>query len=292
VCEELGATVAPVPFWTSAVAATALSEQLGASGLLAELASGRRVAAVAVPVTDHWSRARSGLRHVDGMLSGQVPMVAGALEADLLLVPLGDTVLLVQAADATIDDVQSLDMTRRLAGITFDEAPAQVVAQGVQVDAAVTRACDVAVSMLASEQLGLANRCLDLTLDYVKIRRQFGRSIGSYQAVKHRIADLWTDISQARATARYAAACAAEGSPDLAVASSVAHSVCSDVALRAAEECVQLHGGIGFTWEHPAHLLLKRARTDALTLGSPTWHRRRLADLAGLTSTTPNKETP
>jgi alkylation response protein AidB-like acyl-CoA dehydrogenase len=106
--------------------------------------------------------------------------------------------------------------------------------------------------------------------------------VGSFQALKHRLAELWVDLTQARAAARYAAVCAATDDADLAVAASLAHAYCSPVAVRAAEECVQLHGGIGFTWEHPAHLYLKRAKSSALAYGPPDRHRAALADLVNL----------
>ena len=118
-------------------------------------------------------------------------------------------------------------------------------------------------ALLASEQLGLAEWCLDTTVEYVKARHQFGRPVGSFQALKHRLADVWVELTQARAVARYAAGVRRRPvTPDLPVAASLAQAFCSPVAVKAAEECVQLHGGIGFTWEHPAHLFLKRAKAD------------------------------
>ena len=119
-------------------------------------------------------------------------------------------------------------------------------------------------------------------MDYVKERYQFGRPVGSFQALKHRLADLWVDVTQARAAARYAAVCAGDADDDLPVAASVAQAFCSPVAVHAAEECVQLHGGIGFTWEHPAHLYLKRAKADSIGFGSADRHRQTLAGLVDL----------
>jgi len=116
----------------------------------------------------------------------------------------------------------------------------------------------------------------------VKTRRQFARQVGSYQAIKHRLADLWVSVTQARAVARYAADCLAVGDADLPVAAALAQAFCSPVAVKAAEECVQLHGGIGFTWEHPAHLYLKRARSNAVTFGSASAHRAALAELVAI----------
>jgi alkylation response protein AidB-like acyl-CoA dehydrogenase len=135
---------------------------------------------------------------------------------------------------------------------------------------------------LAAEQLGVAEKCLEMTVAYVKERRQFARPIGSFQGLKHRLADLWIAITQARAAARYAAACLAEGNDDTPVAVALAKAQCGDVAVRAAEECVQMHGGIGFTWEHPAHLYLKRAKADSIGFGTSDQHRAALAGLINL----------
>jgi alkylation response protein AidB-like acyl-CoA dehydrogenase len=142
--------------------------------------------------------------------------------------------------------------------------------------------------LLASEQVGLAQWCLDSTVEYLRTRVQFGRKVGSFQALKHRMADVWVSVTQARAVARYAAGLLAAWEPgrteldEVRIAVALASAHCSEVAVRAAEECVQLHGGIGFTWEHPAHLYLKRAKADALAFGSADLHRARLAELVDL----------
>ncbi len=171
----------------------------------------------------------------------------------------------------------SLDMTRQLCDITLDDAPARQVAVGAAAEAAVSAGLAAGAAILAAEQLGLAQRCLDMTVAYVKERRQFARQIGSFQAIKHRLADLWTTITLARAASRYAAACLADGDPDAPVAVALAKSACCDAAVTAAQECVQLHGGIGFTWEHPAHLYLKRAKAASVAFGTPGAHRAALA---------------
>ena len=136
--------------------------------------------------------------------------------------------------------------------------------------------------MLAAEQLGVAQWCLDTTVEYAKTRRQFARQIGSYQAIKHRLADLWVAITEARAVSRYAADCLATDDPDTPVAAALAQAYCAPVAVKAAEECVQLHGGIGFTWEHDLHLWLKRGRANAHLWGDARSHRARVADLLEL----------
>ena len=116
----------------------------------------------------------------------------------------------------------------------------------------------------------------------MKERKQFARPVGSFQGLKHRLADLWVSVTQARAASRYAAACLATGSADAKVAVALAKAYCSEVAVQAAQECVQMHGGIGFTWEHPAHLLLKRATSGSMAFGTPDRHRAALARLVDL----------
>ena len=178
--------------------------------------------------------------------------------------------------------VVSLDMTRQLCDISLDDAEGRPVAVGAAAEAAVNAGLAAGAAVLAAEQLGLAQRCLDMTVAYVQERRQFARPIGSFQALKHRLADLWTTITLARAASRYAAACLADGDPDAPVAVALAKSACCEAAVLAAQECVQLHGGIGFTWEHPAHLYLKRAKAASLAFGTPGAHRAALAALVDL----------
>jgi alkylation response protein AidB-like acyl-CoA dehydrogenase len=136
--------------------------------------------------------------------------------------------------------------------------------------------------MLASEQVGVASWCLAGTVDYLRERRQFGRQVGSFQALKHRLADLYVGVESGTAVARYAAAALAADDGDSDVATAIAASYCGNLAVTAAEEALQLHGGIGMTWEHPVHLYLKRAKTDQLAFGHPGEHRLRLADLVDL----------
>jgi alkylation response protein AidB-like acyl-CoA dehydrogenase len=139
-----------------------------------------------------------------------------------------------------------------------------------------------ATALLASEQLGVAQWCFDTTLSYVKERKQFGRAIGSYQAIKHRVVEMWLQVGSAAAAARYAADTCARGDEDAAIAAATAAAYCGDAAVHAAEECIQLHGGIGMTWEYPAHLYLKRAKADQLAFGTGYRHRARLAGLIDL----------
>jgi alkylation response protein AidB-like acyl-CoA dehydrogenase len=298
VLEELGRSVAPVPFLTSSVLATAVlrggavhgeDQELpsaAAAQLLSALASGDRTAALAVPFAASPASVRPAAGpHGEG-LAGRITSVAGALEADVLLVPVevvgGVEVHAVETSEVTVEPVVSLDMSRRLADVSFDEAPSLMVVPAEVGETAVRGALDVGAALMASEQVGVAQWCLETTVAYLKERRQFGRVVGGFQALKHRLADLYTLVEQATAAARYAAATLAEGDPDAEVAAHVAQAYCADVAVRAAEECVQLHGGIGMTWEHPAHLYLKRAKADQIGLGTPAGHRARLGELVDL----------
>jgi alkylation response protein AidB-like acyl-CoA dehydrogenase len=213
--------------------------------------------------------------------------VAGAADADVLVVPVAGPdglelhTVARSAAGAEVSPALALDMTRPLADVRFSKAPSSRVDDGAA-QVAVTEALHTGAALLASEQLGVAQWCFDTTLAYAKDRKQFGRTIGSYQAIKHRLADLWIEVNSATAAARYAADTCARGDADAALAAALAQAYCSGVAVHAAEECVQLHGGIGMTWEYPAHLYLKRAKSDQLAFGTAYRHRARLAELVDL----------
>jgi alkylation response protein AidB-like acyl-CoA dehydrogenase len=301
VAEETGYAVAPVPYLGSAVVATAALLGTG-DELLADLASGQVTAALVVPFAQlpprnvHAAARPAGIRAVlprvgdpPGLtrLSGQAAGVADALAADVLLVPADGAPFGLYAVNANSGGVSrapvtSLDATRPLADLTLDGALGRRVAVNEEAGAGVLAGLWAGAAMLASEQLGTAQRCLDETVAYVKERRQFARPVGSFQALKHRLADVWIAVTQARAAARYAAACLAEGNPDVSVAVTLAKVACGEAAVHAAQECVQLHGGIGFTWEHPAHVLLKRAKSSSIAFGTPDRHRAALARLVSL----------
>ena len=316
--EALGSFVAPVPFLGSAVVATSalLSIASGASAtsgtpftpakaaadLLARMADGGVTAALAVPFATApasafpaWARlagpragdAATGVARLRGMVTG----VADALPAGVLLVPAdgvphGLYLVDMSAPGVAKAPVTSLDMTRQLCDLSFDDTPGMMIASGPAATRALDAALNAGAGILAAEQIGLAQRCLDMTVAYVKERRQFARPVGSFQGLKHRLADLWVSVTQARAASRYAAACLASGagplSGDAKVAVALAKAYCSEVAVNAAQECVQMHGGIGFTWEHTAHLYLKRAKADSIGFGTPDAHRAALASLVNL----------
>jgi alkylation response protein AidB-like acyl-CoA dehydrogenase len=298
VAEELGRATAPVPYLGSAVVATTVLLAAGYDTVLGELARGEVTAALAAgfetpPGGDFPLTVRvTGPRGRDGAagltrLRGRVRSVADAFAAGLLIVPADGVPSGLYLVGAHTEGVRrtpvvSLDMTRPLCDLEFDDAPARLIASGEAATRALDAGLAAGAAMLASEQLGIADKCLEMTVAYVKERRQFARPVGSFQALKHRLADLWVGVTQSRAAARYAAACLATDDADAPVAVALAKSYCGDVAVRAAEECVQLHGGIGFTWEHPAHLYLKRAKSAAVAAGTSDAHRAALSGLVDL----------
>jgi alkylation response protein AidB-like acyl-CoA dehydrogenase len=302
--EQFGGSIAPVPYLGSAAVATAAllsaarSSSPPAADLLRKMADGTVTAALAIEFPTHAAAPRAWAARVAGQqpgdaaaglirLRGTIRAVADALPADVLLVPadgVPNGLYLVEATAPGVHraPVTSLDMTRQLCEVSLIDAPARRLVAGDAATAAVGAGLTAGAAVLAAEQLGVAQRCLDMTVAYLKERRQFARPVGSFQALKHRLADLWTAIALARAASRYAASCLASGDPDTPVAVALAKSACSEAAVTAAQECVQLHGGIGFTWEHPAHLYLKRAKASSIGFGTPGEHRAALADLVNL----------
>ncbi|WP_055553761.1 acyl-CoA dehydrogenase family protein [Streptomyces sp. NBRC 110028] len=300
VMEEMGRACAPVPYLTSAVLAVGAvlgcdTGEAAVARLLGGLAEGRTVGALAVPAATtpgNGAPDATVRADADGTLSGRIPHVAGAAGADVLLVPAdgpdGYGLYAVETTEASVsvEPLTSLDLTRPIAAVTLTGAPARRLAGPDRARAAVVRALLTGAGLLASEQLGVAEWCLAETVRHTKERHQFGRPIGSFQALKHRMAALWLELVSARAAARHAADALAADSPDIPVAVAVAQAYCGQAAVHAAEECVQLHGGIGMTWEHPAHLYLKRAKSAETLLGTPGRHRQALAALVDLPAPT------
>ncbi|MDT9687152.1 acyl-CoA dehydrogenase family protein [Streptomyces sp. P9(2023)] len=279
VLEELGRAVTPAPYLTSGVIATETLLALDAASapvaeLLADLAAGRTVAVLALPL--------STAPGAEPALNDTVTGVADALAADVILVPRADGLYAVPATEATIAPQSPLDLTRPLAAVTTGSGSGTLLADAAASTAAVERGLLAGAGLLASEQLGLAEWCLEETVRHTRSRYQFNRPVGSFQALKHRMAQLWLEIVNARAAARAAADALATGSPEAPLTIAVGQAYCSKVAVHAAEECVQLHGGIGMTWEHPAHLALKRAKSDQIALGSAGRHQDAIAALVGL----------
>jgi alkylation response protein AidB-like acyl-CoA dehydrogenase len=221
-------------------------------------------------------------------LTGTKPYVLSGVEAGLLLVAArtdnGVSIFAVDgdAGGLITEPLEVMDLTRRVARVEFDACPATLVGEDGNGWAALSAAYDRALVALACEQVGGAASVLQATVDYLKVRHQFGRAIGSFQAIKHRCADMLVELESARSAAAYASTAVAAGAEDMSVAASIAKATCSNAFYHIAAESIQLHGGIGFTWEHPAHLYFKRAKSSEVLFGSPAAHRERIAHLIGM----------
>ncbi len=293
--EELGAALATgplfgtvylaIPALVAASAGTARDELLGA------LVEGARTAAFAVP--DRAGAFDPAAVTVTGTdaLTGTVARVVDADDADELLVaatgPDGIALYAVDAAGAGVQrtGLVTLDLTRPQATVELTGAPARLIAGPDEATRVIEHALQVGATLLAAEQVGAAQHLLNLSVEYAKSRLQFGRPIGSFQAVKHRLAEGMVDLEHARSATYHAVWALTDGSDDPALAASIAQALASATFARIASDTVQVHGGIGFTWEHQAHLFLKRASTDAALLGSAEAHRDRVAALVLDTAT-------
>jgi alkylation response protein AidB-like acyl-CoA dehydrogenase len=208
--------------------------------------------------------------------------------ADLIMVvartPAGLSMFAVDgtAEGLTRTALATMDQTRKQARLEFAAVPGRLIGTDGAAGPVVTRILDLAAVALAAEQVGGAQRCLDMAVEYAKSRIQFGRPIGSFQAIKHKCADMLLEVESAKSAAYYAGWAAAEDSDELPVVASLAKSYCSEAYFHAAAENIQIHGGIGFTWEHDAHLYFKRAKSSELLLGDPSYHRELLAQRIGI----------
>ena len=292
VFEEMGAALVCAPFFsTVALAANVLlySEDTAAQEeLLPSIASGDTIATLAyVEDEGSWSPTDiampASLRDGRWTLRGTKSFVLDGLAANLILVVarsdegLGLFAVDAGAAGLNRTPLTTLDRTRKQARLEFVDTPARRIGTPGSAERGLAKTLDLAAILLAAEQVGAAQRCLDLSVEYAKTRFQFGRAIGSFQAIKHRCADLQMQIEAARSIVYYAGWAAAEGSSELPVVASMAKAYCSDTFMAAAAEMIQIHGGIGFTWEHPAHLYFRRAKSAELIFGDPAYHREQLA---------------
>ena len=270
VAEAAGGQVAAIPLLGHAMTGAALVAGGGPeqqAAWLARMAAGDAIAAVAEGPVDV---------HGDGTLSGQLPFVPHGAVADLFLVLAPGGAWLVDAGSAGVHvrAPTTMDQTRPLANLMLDRAVAAPLADPAAAGAAARSAGCIC---LAAEAVGGAQACLDRTVAYARERVQFGRPIGSFQAYKHRLADMMVDIEQARSALYWAACAVDEGSDDAALALHAAKSFCADTFFKCAGDMIQLHGGIGFTWEHDAHLFFKRARSVQTLLENGAWHREQVA---------------
>ena len=295
VLEEFGAALYGGPYLASAVlAATALlaSPDEGARrGLLPDIASGATVATLAFTEDNgSWDPGAIRLSAVkDGdswRLDGHKSFVLDGATAGLILVvaatDAGLSLFAVEGDEVARTALPTLDQTRQLARLEFAGVTGRLIGSPGDGAAVLDRALDVAAIALAAEQLGGAQRALDMAVEYAKTRHQFDRPIGSFQAIKHRCADLLLEVESLRSAVGYAAAAAAEDSPEIPVLAPLVKAYASETYFHVAAENIQIHGGIGFTWEHDAHLYFKRAKASELFLGDGAYHRERLATRLGL----------
>ncbi|UGU19930.1 acyl-CoA dehydrogenase family protein [Mycobacterium avium] len=226
---------------------------------------------------------RADRRGAGYRIRGEAPLVIDGHTADVVLAPAitdaGVSLFAVRAGPEGLcrTPLAGLDRTRKVARVQFDGAPAELIGTDGGAANFLARTSDLALVALTAEQVGAAQRCLDMAVDYAKNRIQFGRPIGSFQAVKHRCADMLVQVEGARSAQSHAAAVA--GTDDLPTAASVAKMVCSEAFLQVALDNMRIHGGIGFTWEHDAHLYVRRAKASQLIFGDPDYHAQRLATL-------------
>jgi alkylation response protein AidB-like acyl-CoA dehydrogenase len=275
--EEIGRHVAPVPFRSTALAIGACA-RAGRDGAVAALLSGELTACIA------WSRASDSVRAEkngdDWTLTGRADPVVDGPPADLAIVPAltsdGPKLFAVSLSEHGRPPRESaMDLTRTVGWLHLDRTPAEHLGDEDAVDALLDRGA----TFTAAEMLGSAARVLELATDYAKERVQFGRPIGSFQAVKHRCADMLVDVEGMRSTVYWAAWCIGAADGDASIAASTAKTWCSDASKRVMASGLQVHGGIGFTWEHDLHFFLKRAQLDQLSFGDAVYHRARLTAL-------------
>ncbi|OXM64129.1 acyl-CoA dehydrogenase family protein [Amycolatopsis vastitatis] len=296
VLEEMGRSLLCAPFFSSVVLAAqallAAGDPDACARYLPGIAAGTTLAALAVTEADGtWNPQRIATRAEavspgQWALTGHKCFVIDGTTADLLLVvartEAGLSLFAVERAAPGVraESLRSLDATRAQARVTLDAAPATLVGADGAGERLLEKVLDVASVCLAAEQAGGARRVLETSAEYARTRHQFGRAIGSFQAVKHKCADILVQVELAEATAREAARLHTADPAGFRAAAAVAHACCSRAYLFAATENIQVHGGIGFTWEHPAHLHFRRAKSAQLLFGGPAaYHERLLAAL-------------
>jgi alkylation response protein AidB-like acyl-CoA dehydrogenase len=297
VLEEMGNVLLCAPFFsTVALAANALltsGDEQAKKDLLPGLASGETIGTLAITEDNgRWDFDGIALaaRESGGSwtLDGHKSFVIDGHTANLILVVArtgaGLSLFAVEgdASGLTRTSLPTMDQTRKQARLVFENTPARLIGSEGGAAESLTKTLDLAAVALAAEQVGGAQHCLDSSVDYAKNRIQFGRPIGSFQAIKHKCADMLLEVESAKSAAYYAGWAAAEDSDELPVVASLAKSYCSEAYFHAAAENIQIHGGIGFTWEHDAHLYFKRAKSSELLFGDPAYHRELLAQRIGI----------
>ncbi|MEO5900865.1 MAG: acyl-CoA dehydrogenase family protein [Ilumatobacteraceae bacterium] len=297
VLEEMGRALLCAPYFSTVVLAANTLLQSGDDAAkkkyLPGIASGETIATLAfTEPSGKWDE--SGITMTatgsgtDWKLSGTKMFVIDGNTASLIIVAAktgkGVSLFAVagDAAGLTKTNLSTMDQTRKQSKLEFADTPAELI--GTEGDGwkVLSTVLDLAAVGLAAEQVGGAQKVLDMAVEYAKVRVQFGRPIGSFQAIKHKCADMLLEVESAKSAAYYGMWCAAEMNDELPSVASLAKAYCSEAYFHATAENIQIHGGIGFTWEHPAHLYFKRAKSSELLFGDPTYHRELLAQRIGI----------
>ncbi len=297
VLEEMGRALLCAPYFSSVVlAANALihsGDDVAKAAHLPGIASGETIATLAfTEPSGKWDE--SGItmaatgKGKDWKLTGTKMFVLDGHTANLIIVAArtGKSISLFavegDAAGLTRTSLSTMDQTRKQAKLEFADTPATLIGKEGDGWRVLNTVLDLAAVALAAEQVGGAQKVLEMAVEYAKVRVQFGRPIGSFQAIKHKCADMLLEVESAKSAAYYAMWCAAEMNDELPSVASLAKAYCSEAYFHATAENIQIHGGIGFTWEHPAHLYFKRAKSSELLFGDPTYHRELLAQRIGI----------
>ncbi|MCO5331131.1 MAG: acyl-CoA/acyl-ACP dehydrogenase [Ilumatobacteraceae bacterium] len=297
VLEEMGRALLCAPFFSSVVLAANTLIQSGDDAAKAAhlpgIASGETIATLAFTepsgkwdesgITmeasgsgDSWTLNGTKMFVLDGHTANLIIVAARTGKGVSLFTVAGD------AAGLTRTALSTMDQTRKQAKLEFSNTPATLLGAEGEGWNTLSTVLDLAAVGLAAEQVGGAQKVLEMAVDYAKVRVQFGRPIGSFQAIKHKCADMLLEVESAKSAAYYGMWCAAEMNDELPSVASLAKAYCSEAYFHATAENIQIHGGIGFTWEHPAHLYFKRAKSSELLFGDPTYHRELLAQRIGI----------
>lgn len=280
--EEAGRALLPGPLFSTVALAGAVIDSCGSRDqkheYLSAICRGDARATVALLESDaSWDSAQLRVTARDGRLSGEKLFVPDAAIADFIVVVCGDGVYVAEAkaAGVTVSAMSGMDDTRKLYAVTFDS----VAVERLPDAGGLARGLNIATAALVAEMVGGMQRTLDLTVDYAKTRKQFGKPIGMFQAVQHQCADMYLETESSRSAAYYAAWALQERAPDADAAVSIAKIYASDASRSVGNHGIQVHGGMGFTWESDLHLYYRRAKASETMLGDATFHRERLARL-------------
>ncbi|MGC2330381.1 MAG: acyl-CoA dehydrogenase family protein [Candidatus Acidiferrales bacterium] len=289
--EEAGRALLPGPFFSTVALAGAALDLTGTpeqkNRYLRPIGGGEARSTVAMlEDTASWKVADVEMASANGKLTGEKLFVPDAMVADFIIVVARDGVFVVdaKAKGMDVEPMEAMDLTRKLYSVRFNNTPAEKLGNA----AGLARALDLAATALVAEMVGGMQRTLDITVEYAKMRKQFGKPIGMFQAVQHQCADMYVETESARSAAYYAAWALEENVPGAAVAVSIAKMYASDAGRTVGNRGIQVHGGMGFTWENDLHLYYRRAKVSETTFGDSTYHRERLAGLvidAGAAST-------